>query len=221
MEYHIREDYKRYCRDGSISTKEVRECVFAHGGRIDDYTCTQLLTTIAGADRRITEDEFTFEILNFLFKSQPVPYGLFPNSSEPFDPYRARDVLHQFYSEAAGDNVVETREVRSAVFKFGLPCEASKAQELILMIAGPERRITRAKFVETLLGYICQMHRVAVPPPQSPSYAAAPPPPSYSAPVQPPSYSAPPSYAPPPPSAPVIGPAATQPHPELNSWLGQ
>ncbi|KAH7826095.1 uncharacterized protein MONOS_14855 [Monocercomonoides exilis] len=253
MEEKIRKKYKKYAKDRSISTKEVKKCVEKVGGSITEAQAQQLLFQMAGSDRRMTEDEFTYGIMNYVRPGSapvlgggPMPYGAppmygsstpygapapygapspygAPPPAAPFDPFQARQQLVSYYAGACSDGVVETKEVQAAVTMFGVVCDPATATSLIQQIAGPERRITQQKFVETILGFVCS--RKGLPPPPPPGYGAPPPPPGYGMPPPPPGYGgyAPPAPAPsgyaPPPGAITYGPGATYPNQTVAAGL--
>ncbi|KAH7815166.1 uncharacterized protein MONOS_12211 [Monocercomonoides exilis] len=227
MEEKLRKKYKKYSKDRSISTKEVKKCVEKVGGTINDTQAQQLLLQMAGSDRRMTENEFVYGIMNYVkpgsapqVSGASIPFGssapFGAPSFAPFDPNQARQQLSTYYAGACADGVVETKEVQAAVTMFGIMCDPPTATSLIQQIAGPERRITQQKFVETILGFVCS--RKGLPPPPPPGFGAPPPPPP------PPGYGMPPpptglgGYAPPA-GAITYGPGATHPNPTVAAGL--
>lgn len=66
MEQALRDKFRIFSRDGKITSKEIKKGVESVGGRISDSEAQNLLLRISGSDRRMTENEYVYGIMNYV-----------------------------------------------------------------------------------------------------------------------------------------------------------
>ncbi|KAK2941775.1 hypothetical protein BLNAU_23323 [Blattamonas nauphoetae] len=135
-------------------------------------------------------------------------------SLPPPDEMRRQLVI--YYAGACADGIVDSQEIVTALKMFDVIIDINQARQLLVEIAGPQRRVNQDSFIAVLMNYIQRVRPSPYPPQQPPpgQYQQYPPPTQYGQQPLQQSYTQQPPYQPygqPQPPTPAYGQAPYNP----------
>ncbi|KAK2944351.1 hypothetical protein BLNAU_20745 [Blattamonas nauphoetae] len=89
----------------------------------------------------------------------PNPYPQYYPQQQPMQPYvpnaqQMQQQLMAYYAGACSDGLIDVNEIINAAAMFHVQIDHRTAQQLLVDIAGPQRRITRQGFVDGMIQFV-------------------------------------------------------------------
>ncbi|KAK2963084.1 hypothetical protein BLNAU_2107 [Blattamonas nauphoetae] len=172
--------YDTAAADGVVDSTEVMQAMNLFGITINKLQSQNLLVQIAGPQRRITKQSFINVLTGEVHRMRPDLAQ--PAQQRPLPPPdEMRRQLVIYYAGACADGIVDSQEIVTALKMFDVIIDINQARQLLVEIAGPQRRVNQDSFIAVLMNYIQRVRPSPYPPQQPPpgQYQQYPPPTQY------------------------------------------
>ncbi|KAK2960150.1 hypothetical protein BLNAU_5033 [Blattamonas nauphoetae] len=145
--------YDTAAADDVVDSTEVMQAMSLFGITINKLQSQNVLVEIAGPQRRITKQSFINVLTGEVHRMRPDLAQ--PAQQRPLPPPdEMRRQLVIYYAGACADGIVDSQEIVTALKMFDVIIDINQARQLLVEIAGPQRRVNQDSFVAVLMNYI-------------------------------------------------------------------